>query len=106
MPSDRTQASTTYQGLSGDVRPGNRILIDDGRVLLEVTGVDGPLVRTRVLVGGTISDNKGINLPVSAGVDPCADAEDFLLDCDLISGMSLGVDIVAAVVRLRLPPRR
>ena len=53
VPGDRTQASTTYQGLSGDVRPGNRILIDDGRVLLEVTGVDGPRVRSRVLASSS-----------------------------------------------------
>ncbi len=41
VPGDRTQAPATYQGLPGDVRVGDRILIDDGRVLLEVTGVDG-----------------------------------------------------------------
>jgi hypothetical protein len=45
-------ASTTYPGLADDVRPGDRILIDDGNVQLEMTGKTGTQVRTRVVVGG------------------------------------------------------
>ena len=91
-PGDRNQASTTYQGLAGDARPGNRILIDDGRVLLEVTGVDGPRVRTTVLVGGTISDHKGINLPgVSVSAPPLTEKD----EADLRWAISLGVDMIA-----------
>ena len=41
VPGDRNEASTTYAGLAGDVRPGDRILIDDGRVMLQATGVAG-----------------------------------------------------------------
>lgn len=41
VPGDETQASTTYAELAGDVRPGAQILVDDGRVVLEVTAVDG-----------------------------------------------------------------
>lgn len=63
VPGDASAASTTYPGLAGDVRPGTSILVDDGRVMLEVTGVDGPRVRTRVVVGGRVSDHKGLNLP-------------------------------------------
>ena len=92
VPGDRSQASTTYQGLAGDVRPGNRILIDDGRVLLEVTGVDGPRVRTRVLVGGTISDHKGINLPGVAVSAPALTAKD---EADLRWALGVGVDMIA-----------
>ena len=92
VPGDRTQASTTYQGLSGDVRPGNRILIDDGRVLLEATGVDGPRVRTRVLVGGTISDHKGINLPGVVVSAPALTPKD---EADLRWALSVGVDMIA-----------
>ena len=47
IPGDRHEASTTYQGLADDVRPGDRILIDDGNVQLDVTGVTGDRVRTR-----------------------------------------------------------
>ena len=52
VPGDRRQASTTYQGLARDVQAGNRILIDDGRVLLEVAGVAGPRVRRRCWSAG------------------------------------------------------
>ena len=63
VPGDRHRASTTYAGLPADVRPGHQILVDDGRVLLEVVSVRGASLRTRVLVGGTVSDHKGLNLP-------------------------------------------
>ena len=92
VPGDRTQASTTYQGLSGDVWPGNRILIDDGRVLLEVTGVGGPRVRTRVLAGGTISDHKGINLPGVGVSAPALTPKD---EADLRWALGVGVDMIA-----------
>jgi pyruvate kinase len=63
VPGDETEASATYAGLAGDVRPGTQILVDDGRVALEVTGIDGPRVRTTVLTGGRVSDHKGLNVP-------------------------------------------
>ena len=60
---DDQACSTTYKGLPGDVAPGDAILIDDGRVRLRVVEVDDTDVRTEVLVGGRVSNNKGINLP-------------------------------------------
>ena len=63
IPGNQHEASTTYEGLADDVRAGNRILIDDGNVQLDVTGVSGNRVYLRVVVGGKISDHKGINLP-------------------------------------------
>lgn len=63
VPGDQGEASVSYPGLAGDVRPGTRLLVDDGRVVLEVTGVQGSRVRTRVVVGGRVSDHKGLNLP-------------------------------------------
>jgi len=91
-PGDRNQASTTYQGLAGDVQPGNRILIDDGRVLLQVTAVDGPRVAATVLVGGTISDHKGINLPgVAVSAPPLTEKD----EADLRWAFSRGVDMIA-----------
>jgi pyruvate kinase len=92
VPGDRTRASTTYRGLPGDVQPGNRILIDDGRVLLEVTGVDGPRVGTRVLAGGMISDHKGINLPGVAVSAPALTPKD---EADLRWALGVGVDMIA-----------
>ena len=79
VPGDASEASTSYPELAGDVRPGTQVLVDDGRIVLEVTGVQGPRVRTRVVVGGPVSDHKGINLPgvrVSASALTSKDAED------------------------------
>jgi pyruvate kinase len=57
------RCSTTYKGLPGDVRPGDLILIDDGRIALRANEVTGTDVITEVVVGGPVSNNKGINLP-------------------------------------------
>src|SRR5260370_1640156 len=63
VPGDQGEVSVSYPGLAGDVQPGTRLLVDDGRVVLDVTGGQGARVRTRVLVGGQVSDHKGLNLP-------------------------------------------
>jgi pyruvate kinase len=79
VPGDASEASTSYPELAGDVRPGTQVLVDDGRIVLEVTRVQGPRVRTRVVVGGRVSDHKGINLPgvrVSVPALTSKDAED------------------------------
>jgi pyruvate kinase len=92
VPGDQAEASTTYTELAGDVRPGTQVLVDDGRVVLEVTGVQGPRVRTRVVVGGKVSDHKGLNLPgvrVSAPALTGKDAE------DLRWALALRADLVA-----------
>ena len=92
IPGDRHEASTTYQGLADDVRAGDRILIDDGNVQVDVTGVAGTRVRTRVVVGGRVSDHKGINLPGVAVSAPALTAKD---QEDLRWALAAGVDIVA-----------
>ncbi len=79
VPGDQGEASTSYPELAGDVRPGTQVLVDDGRVVLEVTGVQGSRVRTRVVVGGPVSDHKGLNLPgvrVSVPALTSKDADD------------------------------
>ncbi|HLI38293.1 MAG TPA: pyruvate kinase [Streptosporangiaceae bacterium] len=92
VPGSRGEAPTTYEGLAGDVRPGNRILVDDGRVQLEVTAVRGSRVRTRVLAGGTVSDHKGINLPgVSVSVPPLTGKD----EADLRWALGLRADMIA-----------
>src|SRR5450631_4613670 len=92
VPGNKVLASTTYGGLPGDVRPGLRILIDDGRVCLEVKAVDGPRVRTTVIEGGTISDHKGINVPGAALSVPAMSEKD--VD-DLRWGLRIGADMIA-----------
>ncbi len=92
VPGDAQVCSTTYAGLPGDVSPGERILIDDGRVTLEVTAVDGPDVHTRVVVAGPVSNHKGINLPGVAVSVPALSEKD---EDDLRFALHLGVDVVA-----------
>ncbi|PVG83650.1 pyruvate kinase [Nocardioides gansuensis] len=92
VPGDSEIASTTYGGLPGDVGPGDRILIDDGKVRLEVTQVDETDVTTKVIVAGPISDNKGINLPGVAVSVPALSEKD--ID-DLRWALRRGVDFIA-----------
>ena len=70
---------TTYDGLAADVRVGARILLNDGLLSVEVTAVDPPRVRGRVVDGGTLTSHKGMNLPgmqVSAPALTDKDRED------------------------------
>jgi pyruvate kinase len=83
---------TTYKGLPGDVKPGDTLLIDDGKVRLEAVSSDGTDVVTTVVVGGAVSNNKGINLPgvaVSAPALSDKDEEDLRwalkMQCDFIA---------------------
>jgi pyruvate kinase len=85
-------SSTTYDGLADDVRVGDPILIDDGRVCLEVTAVEGPQVTTRVVEGGMVSDNKGINLPGTDVSVPALSEKDIE---DLRWALHKDVDMIA-----------
>ncbi|MER7111747.1 pyruvate kinase [Streptomyces sp. NPDC000229] len=89
---DRHTCGTTYEGLATDVTPGERILVDDGRVTLQVTAVDGPRVHTTVLEGGMVSDNKGLNLPGVAVSVPALSDKDVE---DLRWALRTGADIIA-----------
>lgn len=92
VPGDHAAVSTTYQDLPEDVRVGDRVLIDDGRIALEVTAVDGPDVRTLVIEGGRLSDNKGFNLPGSAMTVDTLSEKDI---ADLRWALRLGADLIA-----------
>ncbi|MGK5627737.1 pyruvate kinase [Streptomyces sp. URMC 123] len=89
---DRQCCGTTYPGLAADVARGERILVDDGRVTLEVTEVEGPRVHTMVIEGGMVSDHKGLNLPGVAVSVPALSAKDV---ADLRWALRQGVDIIA-----------
>ncbi|WP_128377753.1 pyruvate kinase [Streptomyces cavernae] len=89
---DRHTCGTTYAGLATDVTPGERILVDDGKVCLQVTGVDGPRVHTTVVEGGLISDHKGLNLPGVAVSVPALSDKD---EADLRWALRHGLDIIA-----------
>ena len=84
--------STTYKGLVGDVKVGDPILIDDGRLSLRVKSVEGNNVVCDIEIGGPISNNKGINLPgVAVNVPALSDKD----EDDLRWALKLGADMVA-----------
>jgi pyruvate kinase len=62
-PGDSGRVMLPHPELFESVRPGTKILIDDGKVRLNVLEVDGDRILSEVLVGGTVSDNKGVNVP-------------------------------------------
>ncbi|MDQ1294586.1 MAG: pyruvate kinase [Actinomycetota bacterium] len=92
VPGNAEECSTTYKGLPGDARVGDTILVDDGKVALRVTAVDGPRVVTQVEVGGTVSNHKGLNLPGVAVSVPALSEKD---ENDLRWALRAGVDMVA-----------
>ncbi|GAB3607885.1 pyruvate kinase [Humibacter ginsengiterrae] len=89
---DKELSSTTFKGLPQDVKPGDPLLIDDGKVALRVLEVDGPRVKTQVIVPGPVSNNKGINLPGVAVNVPALSEKD---EADLRWGLNLGADYIA-----------
>jgi pyruvate kinase len=89
---DASVCSTTYDGLPGDVAAGDPILLDDGRVRLEVLSVRDTDVLTRVKVAGPVSDHKGINLPGVAVSVPALSEKD--VD-DLRWALHMTVDFIA-----------
>lgn len=89
---DETRSSTTHRGLPADVHPGDTVLIDDGRLSLEVEEVKGSNVVTRVLEGGPVSDHKGINLPGASVSVPAMSDKDVE---DLRWALRTGADMIA-----------
>ncbi|MBO0826715.1 MAG: pyruvate kinase [Streptosporangiales bacterium] len=86
------RASTTYRGMPDDVSVGDPILVDDGRLTLDVVRVAGREVTTRVRVGGPVSDHKGLNLPRTRVHAPVLTDKDA---ADLRWGLDLRADMIA-----------
>ena len=86
------RVSTTYKDLANDVRVGDRLLVDDGKVALSVVGVEGPDVLCLVVEGGEVSNNKGLSLPGVAVSVPALSEKDIE---DLRFALHLSVDFVA-----------
>lgn len=91
-PGDTTRVGVTYAGLADDVKEGDTLLLDDGRLSLRVTHVRGSHIETEVVVGGVLSNNKGINIPDADLSIPALTDKD--VD-DLTFGAELDVDWVA-----------
>src|ERR1700712_459629 len=88
----KDRVSTTYLGLAQDARPGDRLLIDDGKVGLVVTEIENNDVKCLVTEGGPVSNNKGISLPGMNVSVPAMSEKDI---ADLKFALSLGVDVIA-----------
>lgn len=86
------RVSTTYRELAQDAKTGDRLLVDDGKVGLVVTRVDGNDVVCRVTEGGPVSNNKGVSLPGMDVSVPALSEKDIE---DLEFALKLGVDFIA-----------
>ncbi|MEY4657949.1 MAG: hypothetical protein RL466_762 [Actinomycetota bacterium] len=92
VPGTKERVGTTYKGLPGDCKVGDRILIDDGKVTVEVVEVKGNDVVTKCIEPGFVSNNKGINLPGVAVSVPAMSEKD---EDDLRWGLRAGADFIA-----------
>ena len=88
----KDKVSTTYKGLPGDCKAGDAIMIDDGKVSVQVVQVKGNDVITKVIQPGMVSNNKGINLPGVAVSLPALSEKDI---ADLRWGLKAGIDFIA-----------
>jgi pyruvate kinase len=88
----KDRVSTTYKNLPSDCKAGDRILIDDGKVAVEVIDVTKTEVRTKCVEAGSISNNKGLNLPGVAVSVPALSEKDIE---DLKWGLKAGADFIA-----------
>lgn len=86
------RVGTTFKGLPGDCRPGDRLLIDDGNVAVRVTAVTDTDVITKVEVPGYVSNHKGLNLPGVAVSVPALSEKDRE---DLRWACRIGADLIA-----------
>ena len=89
---DAQKVGVTFKALARDVRKGNTLLLDDGRIVLKVQRVTGSAITTIVVVGGPLSNNKGLNREgggLSATALTSKDRK------DLVHALALGVDYIA-----------
>jgi pyruvate kinase len=87
------RVSCTYTKLPEEVRVGDRLLIDDGKVAVEVSAVEGGTdIRCLVVEGGPVSNNKGVSLPNVAVSVPAMSDKD---EADLRFALALGADLIA-----------
>ncbi len=90
---DGTHVSVSYKNLYNELEVGDRILLNNGLVVFEVTGIDGTSIVTRVLIGGVVSDRKSMSFPGKVL------KQDFLSEQDkqdLLFGIAEDVDFIGA----------
>lgn len=86
------RVSTTYKQLARDARPGDRLLVDDGKVGLVCKAIDGNDVVCEVVEGGPVSNNKGVSLPGMNISVPALSEKDI---ADLRFALTMGADVIA-----------
>jgi len=85
--------STTYLGITQDLNPGDKILMDDGLIELKVQRKNKTELFCEVVTGGMVGEHKGINLPgITTGIDAVTEKD----KKDLDFGLEMGIDFVAA----------
>ena len=89
---DETRATVTYPALPKEVKPGDRILLADGTIELQVLESDGKNIRCEVIVGGPLTSNKGMNFPTGTIKASAFTEKDH---DDLLFGIKHGVDLIA-----------
>lgn len=87
------RVSITYPGLVDDVRPGNRLLVDDGLIELNVESVQDGVIRCKIINGGMLGEHKGINAPGVALNFPIITEKD---RADILFGIKEDFDFIAA----------
>lgn len=92
VPGSRARVSVNYAGLTDEVQPGQRLLLADGLVELRIEAVEPPEIRCKVLLGGSLSDHKGITVPRGAKGINAFTAKDQEL---LLEGLDMGVEMAA-----------
>ncbi|MFS0738401.1 pyruvate kinase [Sphingomonas sp. 1P06PA] len=91
-PGDVTRVQLPHREIFEALRPGARLLLDDGKLVLRVTECDETLIRTRVEVGGTLSNNKGLNVPDVVVPMAALTEKD---RADLAFALEMGADYIA-----------
>ncbi len=92
VPGTAESVQIEYPALPGEVRSGDRILVDGGRIELLVTEVEADQIRTRVVNGGELRANAGLNIPGAVLSAPPLTEKDRI---DLALGIEEGVDSIA-----------
>ncbi len=89
---DEDRVGVTYKPLAGDVNSGDMLVLDDGRIVLQVSSIDSGKINCQVVVGGKLSNSKGINLK---GGGLSADALTEKDKADIVTAAKIGADYIA-----------
>ncbi len=92
VPGDETRVSVNYAGLAEDLEPGDKVLLANGLLALDVEAIEGGEIHCRVAVGGELSDRKSMSFPGKVLNQVYLSEAD---KSDLLFGIQNGVDFVA-----------